>query len=320
MANPLDLSIQDADAMRFALMANEGNGMASGGRVDPTDGQKRAGNYKKDHIRFNGMDLAIENPAGSIRSGVDPNGKPWSVKMSSHYGYVKGTEGADGDHVDVYLHPKADPKAPVFVFDQHHPDGKFDEHKAVLGVPHQKHAEAVYDAHFSDGSGPKRRRGVTAMSVGAFHDWAKSKHAKKPAEKFDPPKFAGGGPVHMAQGGDVNAMRLELAKPTTEFRNNEGRYPTQFKQAKTPKVVTAHASALVPTQDDFKKKTIKKYIQHPSDKKPDVVLDGKTGKFLIVDGHHRILADFSRGEDKIPVRVIGQTDLDSMRAALALGK
>ena len=129
-----------------------------------------------------------------------------------------------------------------------------------------------------------------------------------------------GGVVHMAKGGDVNAMRRELANPETEFRNNEGRYPTQFKQAKTPKVVTAHASALVPTQDDFKKKTIKKYIQHPSDKKPDVVLDGKTGKFLIVDGHHRILADFSRGEDKIPVRVIGQTDLDSMRAALALGK
>ena len=132
--------------------------------------------------------------------------------------------------------------------------------------------------------------------------------------------YKSGGPVHMAQGGDVNAMRLELAKPTTEFRNNEGRYPTQFKQAKTPKIVTAHAASLVPTQDDFKKKTIKKYIKHPSDKKPDVVLDGKTGKFLIVDGHHRILADFSRGQDKIPVRVIGQTDMDSMRAALALGK
>ena len=155
-------------------------------------------------------------------------------------------------------------------------------------------------------------------------------HAKQVRSKFaafDPMQKespdllkAKGGPVHMAQGGDVNAMRRELAKPETEFRNNEGRYPTQFKQAKTPKIVTAHAASLVPTQDDFKKKTIKKYIKHPSSEKPDVVLDGKTGKYKIIDGHHRILADFSRGEDKIRVRVVGQENLDDMRAALALGK
>ena len=183
--------------------------LAKGGKVEPTEAQKKAGNYKKHHTTFNGLNISVENPVGSTRSGKDPTGKPWAVKMSAHYGYVKGTEGADGDHVDVYLHPTPDPQAPVFVFDQHNPKGKFDEHKAVLGVPHQKHAEQIYDAHFSDGSGPKRRKAVTAMSPAAFKMWAESKHAKKPAQKFQPPKHTGSDTVSFAN--DLDSMRHALA-------------------------------------------------------------------------------------------------------------
>ena len=183
----------DVDAMRAEMSET---GYKSGGRVItrqlvgmrgkiPTEAQKRAGNYKKGHVRFNGMGISIENPVGSVRSGKGPDGAPWSVKMSSHYGYVKRTKGADGDHVDVYLAPGAKHSAPAFVFDQHDPvTGKFDEHKAVLGVHDQKQAESIYDAHFSDGSGPRRRRAVRKMHIEHFKDWAQSHHATKPVIHF----------------------------------------------------------------------------------------------------------------------------------------
>lgn len=54
----------------------------------PTDAEKEAGNYEKGHVIIQGLDISIENPKGSFRSGVDKDGKPWSVKMPSHYGYI----------------------------------------------------------------------------------------------------------------------------------------------------------------------------------------------------------------------------------------
>ena len=43
--------------------------------TNPTEAQKEAGNYKKGHVRISGMDITIEQPKGSIRSGVDANGR-----------------------------------------------------------------------------------------------------------------------------------------------------------------------------------------------------------------------------------------------------
>jgi hypothetical protein len=146
----------------------------------PTEGQKEAGNYQKGHVRIHGMDVSIENAKGSERSGTDANGKPWSVTMPAHYGYVRGTLGADGDQVDVYVgqHPE---RATVYVVDQIDPKtGKFDEHKAMLGFESKAAAVAAYDAAFSDGNGPQRRGAVTSMPVATFKKWAASRQAKKP--------------------------------------------------------------------------------------------------------------------------------------------
>lgn len=150
-------------------------------RPQPTEAQAKAGNYKKGHVSVGGLDIAIENPEGSTRSGIDPGGKPWSVTMTAHYGYVKRTQGADGDQVDVYL-GKADPVAgPVFVVDQFdNRTGKFDEHKAILGASSLKEAQALYDAHFSDGKGPERRGTITSMRFDAFKDWAKNGNTAEP--------------------------------------------------------------------------------------------------------------------------------------------
>ncbi|MCT7340522.1 hypothetical protein N5K55_05780 [Pseudomonas aeruginosa] len=84
---------------------------------EPTDAQKEAGNYRKGHVRFQGLDISIENPRGSERKGVGKNGKVWSHTMSDHYGYIKRTSGADGEQVDVYLGPQEHSDR-VFVIDQ----------------------------------------------------------------------------------------------------------------------------------------------------------------------------------------------------------
>lgn len=154
-------------------------------RKEPTDAQKMAGNYKLGMLRFDGLDVAIENPEGSVRSGVGKAGKKWSVRMKAHYGYIRRTTGADGDGVDIYLHASPTAGAPVFVIDQYNDDGTFDETKSIVGARTRDEAIRIYDAHFSDGSGPRRRGDVTQMGVEEFKAWAKSDAAKRPAGASD---------------------------------------------------------------------------------------------------------------------------------------
>ena len=67
--------------------------------TDPTEKQKEAGNYKKGHVRIGEFDISIEQPKGSVRRGVDANGRTWETKMNNTYGYIRGTEGVDGDTI-----------------------------------------------------------------------------------------------------------------------------------------------------------------------------------------------------------------------------
>ena len=100
---------------------------------NPTEAQKEAGNYRKGHITIDGYNITIENPKGSERSGTDKDGNKWSVTMNNDYGYIRGTEGVDGDHIDVFLSDNPE-SGDVFVIDQVNPDGTFDEHKVMYGL------------------------------------------------------------------------------------------------------------------------------------------------------------------------------------------
>ncbi len=147
---------------------------------NPTDAQKEAGNYRKGHVAWKGLDITIENAKGSERTGTDSDGETWSVTMPAHYGYIKRTEGADGDHVDVYLGDKPDSDL-VFVVDQVDAEtGAFDEHKILLGFTSLKQATATYDAAFSDGKGPQRRGAITGTSVDEFKRWLASADTSQP--------------------------------------------------------------------------------------------------------------------------------------------
>ena len=137
----------------------------------PTDAQKKAGNYKHGKISLYGMPISIENPKGSQRSGIDPNGEPWSVTMPAIYGYFLGTEGADGDHVDCYIGDHPDSQR-VFVVDQLDADtGAFDEHKIWLGVRSAEETQSLYCTGFSDGRGLERIGAITELTVDAFRGW-----------------------------------------------------------------------------------------------------------------------------------------------------
>lgn len=165
---------------------------ANGGRVDPgninhepTEAQKTAGNYAKDHVNIFGLDLTIENAKGSVRRGVGPDGKPWACVLPANYGYIKRTHGQDDDHVDAYLGPHI--KSPhVFLVDQHDlRTGKMDEHKAMLGFGSQKQALACYERAFSDGNGRSRIGAVTTMTVPQFKDWLAIESEKRTHASVD---------------------------------------------------------------------------------------------------------------------------------------
>jgi len=173
----IDAKSEIDEAAREAATSPENN------LPEPTQGQKEAGNYKKGHTTIHGMDVAIENPQGSERKGVDPDGKAWKVNLPAHYGYIKRTEGADGDHVDVYIGPNPE-SAEVFVVDQvDAKTTKFDEHKVMIGFKSEAEATTTYKAGFSDGKGADRIGSITPLSMDEFKGWLKDGDTKNPLAK-----------------------------------------------------------------------------------------------------------------------------------------
>lgn len=133
---------------------------------EPTEAQKKAGNYPKGHVTIAGLEISIENPAGSRRR------PEWPV-LKQHYGYFKGTVGFDKDHLDVFVKPGTpeDFAGTVFVVNQLKADGKFDEHKVMLGFDDADAARAGYLENYTAGW-EKRVKSVVPMPLEAFKAWA----------------------------------------------------------------------------------------------------------------------------------------------------
>jgi N12 class adenine-specific DNA methylase len=139
--------------------------------TEPTDAQKEAGNYQKGHVTLHGLDITLENPVGSTRSGTAKDGTPWEVTMPADYGYIKRTEGADGDHVDVYLGPNPASEKAFIVYQKDPETHKFDEHKVILGVDDGIEAQKLYRAGFSDGKGARRLMRIVQTDVAGLKQW-----------------------------------------------------------------------------------------------------------------------------------------------------
>ena len=150
--------------------------------TNPTEAQKEAGNYKKGHIKINGFDVTIEQPSGSVRSGKDASGKEWSQVMNNTYGYIRGTESVDGDHIDVFLGPDMNSDM-VYVVDQVNTDGSFDEHKVMMGFSSLEDARSAYLSNYEEGW--KGLGNITGVALDEFKKWIDSSIRKtKPFSEY----------------------------------------------------------------------------------------------------------------------------------------
>jgi RimJ/RimL family protein N-acetyltransferase len=123
--------------------------------------------------RVGNLKIALETMAGMKRTGKRADGSTWSTTMRGvDYGFVRGSKGADGDQVDVFINSaeNADYER-VFLIDQMDQNtGTFDEHKAMVGFPNQMAAVKAYKTQYQKGwkVGP-----VTEMSQTEFEEWSK---------------------------------------------------------------------------------------------------------------------------------------------------
>lgn len=167
-----------ADRLKNAIAETE---------TEPTEAQKKAGNYKKGHLTFGGYDFTVETPMGVTRSGKDEQGKPWSVTMHDTYGYILGKIGVDGDHIDMFINDAADLDTfdgNVYVVDQINPEtGEFDEHKVMYGYPDEAAATKAYLSNYSKGW--KGLGKVTSVPKATFDKWLESSDRKtKPFREY----------------------------------------------------------------------------------------------------------------------------------------
>ena len=150
--------------------------------TNPTDAQKEAGNYKKGHIKVDGLNITIEQPKGSIRRGTDANGKQWESEMHNTYGYIRGTESVDGDHIDIFLSDNPT-EGKVFVVDQVNKDGSFDEHKVMYGFSDMESARQAYLSNYEEGW--QGLGNITEVSKEDFKAWIdSSKRKTKPFAEY----------------------------------------------------------------------------------------------------------------------------------------
>lgn len=185
--------------------------------TSPSEAQKEAGNYKKGHVKIDGFDISIEQPKGSVRSGVDASGKSWRQKMNNTYGYIRGTEGVDGDHIDVFLSDDIDGwNGTVYVVDQVNNDGSFDEHKVMYGFNSEEDARQAYLSNYEDGW--QGLGAITAVSKDEFKKWIGSSHRKtKPFAEYKNVKVEDLNATSVAQ---HKRMQMEIINQTNPMTDD----------------------------------------------------------------------------------------------------
>lgn len=147
----------------------------------PTPAQAQAGNYRKGKVTIHGLTIAIENAQGSTRRGVDEDGNEWESTLAHHYGDIKGTVGADGDSVDVFIGDSPESET-AYVVDQLNDSGNFDEHKVMLGFSSEADAKAGYLANYE--AGWRGLGNITPVPVSGLKNWLSRGDTNKPFRDY----------------------------------------------------------------------------------------------------------------------------------------
>lgn len=215
--NPLDYAERIVEAKRLFDEELKVN-------TNPSEAQKEAGNYKKGHVKINGFDVSIEQPVGSVRSGKDASGKEWSQVMNNTYGYIRGTESVDGDHIDVFLGPDMNSDM-VYVVDQVNTDGSFDEHKVMMGFSSLEDARSAYLSNYEEGW--QGLGNITGVALDEFKKWIDSSIRKtKPFSEYK--SVVPVSPLTVSRSDKSNEYPLlDIAvDPIVWMKNNPGKTPT----------------------------------------------------------------------------------------------
>lgn len=108
-------------------------------------------------VTWQGIDVAIEWEAGSVREYDDSDYKQYITPPYS-YGYIRGTEGEDGEELDCFVNMDSQDVESVYVvvqrageYEDENTDlslGQFDEFDVVLGARDEAEAEGVMRLHY----------------------------------------------------------------------------------------------------------------------------------------------------------------------------
>ena len=184
--------------------------------TNPTEAQKEAGNYKKGHIKVDGFNVTIEQPKGSVRRDKDANGKEWETEMHNTYGYIRGTESVDGDHIDIFLSDNPT-EGNVFVVDQVNKDGSFDEHKVMYGFSDMESARKAYLSNYEEGW--QGLGNITEVSKEEFKKWIdSSKRKTKPFAEYSTVKTQGD--VQIKKPTETEDFARQDLKELEDFQKN----------------------------------------------------------------------------------------------------
>jgi len=158
-------------------------------KTDLTRTQKESGKYPKGKVTLKNIPITIENPKGSFRDGVSPQGVPWKSQLNYTYGYIDDSVGADGEEIDVFLGPLAGTEQDflVYIINQIDPTTRvFDEHKIMFGFSNWSEAKKAYLSCYEPGW--KGFGSMDQISLTGFSSWIKSKSNEAFINKLNPAK------------------------------------------------------------------------------------------------------------------------------------
>lgn len=116
---------------------------------------------------FQGLPITVEQRKGSIRRWTDSvTGEEGETKFEYPYGYIRLTQGVDGDHVDCFLGPNPNATHAYVIHQMKRPDfTEYDEDKCMLGFDSADEAKAAYLRHYNN---PKFLGSMHTMPMAEF--------------------------------------------------------------------------------------------------------------------------------------------------------
>ena len=238
---------------------------------EPTEAQKDAGNYQKGHTTIAGLNISIENAAGTKR-------RPEWGNLADHYGYIKGSIDNTGEQADVFIKPGTpkDYAGPVFVVTQNDPKtGKFDEFKSIIGYATPAEAEAAYRSNYTPDW--KGFGGIQQMSLDEFKAGLADMTVQEKAQTQSRPQ---GGQTEEAGVSNVAPGEGSISPATATSLPQE---PAQASQKE--------ASQLVPAAKPPEQMTPEEYVEAKKPELEDVAVLEREFNDLPKDSNRRPRAE-----------------------------